>query len=408
MAFEIARFQAVRARTEALAAPLSAEDQVIQSMPDASPTKWHRAHTTWFFEEFVLHRWVPDYQPIDPRYRFLFNSYYEAVGERQPRPQRGMITRPSVSEVAEYRKQIDGRIAQLLDNVTDDADLDATMELGINHEQQHQELLLMDIKNALNANPFHPAYAEQTHQPHSTVGTVRWLEQLGGTVEIGHDGHGFAFDNEGPRHKVFLEPFALADRLVTNGDWLDFMADDAYRDAALWLSDGWAHINANRWHAPQYWHRLDGDWQVFTLHGLQPVDRAAPVVHVSYYEADAYARWAGARLPLEAEWERSAGAAPDTTFALEPRPVELGDHMDPEQWFGEVWQWTASPYSAYPRFSPVAGAVGEYNGKFMVDQQVLRGSACITPTGHARRTYRNFYPARARWSYSGVRLARDV
>ena len=402
-------YREVRDRTEELAAPLGPEDQVVQSMPDASPTKWHRGHTTWFFEEFVLSRWAEPYEPFDPRFRYLFNSYYEAVGPRQPRPRRGMITRPSVAEVADYRRAVDERMTETLRG-SDDPDLLATVELGRHHEQQHQELLLMDAKHMLWQNPHRPAYLPQP--PSATAPTpkpIGWVDHPGGLCEIGHEGRRFAYDNEGPRHQHYLQPFQLADRPVTVGEWLDFMEDGGYSRPDLWLSDGWAHLNAEGWDCPDYWDDIDGSWHVFTLSGMVPVDPAAPVVHVSYYEADAYARWAGARLPLEAEWEVVAAdhGDPDTTFALHPR--SLGDAPDTvSQLFGEVWQWTASPYTPYPGFRTAPGAVGEYNGKFMVDQQVLRGSASITSDGHARVTYRNFFPTRSRWAFSGVRLARDV
>lgn len=402
-------FREVRDRTEELSAPLSAEDQVVQSMPDASPTKWHRGHTTWFFEEFVLSRWAAPYQPVDPRFRYLFNSYYEAVGPRQPRPRRGMITRPSVTEVGDYRRAVDERIVDLLTS-NDDPDLLTTVELGRNHEQQHQELLLMDAKHMLWQNPYRPAYLpEAPTAPQATPKPISWVEHPGGLCEIGHAVSGFAYDNEGPRHRRFLEPFQLADRLVTAGEWLEFMQDGGYSRADLWLSDGWAHINAEGWDCPDYWDKIDDTWHVFTLSGMVPVDPAAPVVHVSYYEADAFARWAGARLPLESEWEVVAAAqeAPQHSGALHPGARD-NEATGIAQLYGEVWQWTGSPYTPYPGFRTAPGAVGEYNGKFMVDQQVLRGSASITPAGHARLTYRNFFPTRSRWAFSGVRLARDV
>lgn len=407
----LAGFHAVRDRTEALAAPLSPEDQVVQSMPDCSPVKWHRGHTTWFFEEFVLDRWAAPYERFHPRFQYLFNSYYEAIGARQPRPRRGMITRPSVAEVADYRAAVDAAMSDLLAR-SDDPELLATVELGLNHEQQHQELLLMDVKHLLSQNPLHPQYSPSAVSAEAGAPKpVAWVEHPGGVVEIGHDGTGFAFDNEGPRHQVFLQPFAIADRLVTAGEWLDFMADGGYTRADLWLSDGWAHINAEEWQAPLYWEQVDGVWHVFTLNGLVPVDPAAPVVHISYYEADAFARWSGGRLPTEAEWEVSAAVVGDVdpTFGLHPAPL---DTDIPEgslaQLFGHVWQWTSSAYAPYPGFRTAPGAVGEYNGKFMVDQQVLRGSASITSDGHARLTYRNFFPTRSRWAYSGMRLAKDA
>lgn len=400
------RFEAVRAWTEHLAAPLSPEDQVVQSMPDASPTKWHRGHTTWFFEEFVLSQ-APGYQPVDPAYRFLFNSYYEAVGPRQPRPRRGLITRPDVHRVGAFRQVVDERILAVL---ADDPspDVAALIELGTHHEQQHQELLLMDIKHALAQNPARPAYADDPVGPPTTATSgLTFTGHDGGLVDIGHDGRGFAFDNEGPRHRTWLDPFALADRLVTNGEWMAFMADEGYARPELWLSDGWATVQAQDWRAPLYWQcDQDGRWQQLTLTGMHPVSPAVPVVHISYYEADAYARWAGLRLPTEAEWEVVASTAdPAHQPGLHPRPANGGGMT---QLFGEVWQWTASPYTPYPGFRPVEGAVGEYNGKFMVDQHVLRGSACITPVDHARATYRNFYPSAARWPFTGLRLAADA
>jgi ergothioneine biosynthesis protein EgtB len=361
----------VRQLTEQLAAPLSAEDQTVQSMPDVSPTKWHRAHTTWFFETFVVQ---PD-EPFDPAFRYLFNSYYEAVGPRHARAERGLVTRPGIEEIARYRAHVDRAV---LDGALDHP----LLELGLHHEQQHQELLLMDILHVLSCNPTQPAYGALPWSP-SGAGAPGWIEHDGGIVTIGHDGDGFAFDNEGPRHDVLLQPFRVASSLVTNREWLAFVDDGGYERAELWMSEGWAQ----RYDAPLYWHREGDEWLAFGFDGLQPLDLDAPVVHVSWFEADAYARWAGARLPLEAEWE-----------AVAPERGTGG-------WYGAAWQWTASPYTPYPGFAPAAGAVGEYNGKFMVNQQVLRGSASVTPPGHARRTYRNFFPAAARWAFSGVRLA---
>ena len=389
----------VRGLTEALAEPLSAEDQTIQSMPDVSPTKWHRAHTTWFFETFLLQPHLPGYQPIDERYGFLFNSYYEAVGPRHARTERGLLSRPGIDEIAVYRAHVDAAMGDLL--ATDRAPLDL-VELGLHHEQQHQELVLMDIKHVLSVNPLRPAY-RAARRPTGEAPSLGWIVHDGGLVDIGAT-DGFAFDNETPRHRQWLEPFALADRLVTCGEWLDFMADDGYHRPELWLSDGWATICADNWEAPAYWEAVNG-WQVFTLAGQRPVDRDEPVCHVSYYEADAFARWAGARLPTEAEWEAVAAAQP-----VDGRLLDL-DVLHPapatgDQLYGDVWEWTASPYSPYPGFQPAPGAVGEYNGKFMVNQHVLRGGSCLTPLGHVRPTYRNFFPPAARWAMSGVRLAR--
>jgi ergothioneine biosynthesis protein EgtB len=427
------RYLEVRALTEAIAAPLSAEDQTAQSMPDVSPTKWHRAHTTWFFEEFLLGPHLAGYQVFDPAFRYLFNSYYEAVGSRHPRAQRGVITRPGIDGVAAYRRHVDAAMGHLL---TDPAGLPADVadlvELGLHHEQQHQELALMDIKHVLAANVTDPVYrADPEHDPTAEPGPTgppTWFEHPGGAVEIGHATAGFAFDNEQPRHCVHLVPFALATRPVTCGEVLAFMADDGYRRAELWLSDGWATASTERWEAPLYWHRESGDrWSVFTLSGRRPVDPREPVVHVSYYEADAIARWSGARLPTEAEWEAVAAGRPATGSLLDldaghghlhPRaaPTAWGAEVAPTvpqappvgQLFGDVWEWTASAYLPYPGFRTAPGAVGEYNGKFMVNQHVLRGGSCITPTGHVRATYRNFFPPAARWAFSGLRLARDL
>ncbi|WP_240623234.1 ergothioneine biosynthesis protein EgtB [Brevundimonas lutea] len=405
----IARFRTVRDRSLGLAAPLSPEDQQVQSMPDVSPTKWHLAHTTWFWETFLLKPYLEGYTSPDGRFDYLFNSYYEAIGSRHPRAERGLISRPSCDEVVAYRRHVDDAMTTLLADPparhTDE--IAGRTEIGLNHEEQHQELLLMDIKHVLSMNPLSPAYARSA--PHEVQPTrdPDWVRFDGGLVEIGHDGDGWAFDNEGPRHKVWLEPFALADRLVTVGDWLSFIEDDGYHRAELWLSDGWAVVQAEQWRAPLYW-REDGEaWSLFSLTGQHPLNPAEPVCHVSFYEADAFARWSGRRLPTEAEWEvATAAMAADSGPALHPRPAEPTPGL--RQMQGEVWQWTASPYVAYPRYRPAEGALGEYNGKFMSNQMVLRGGACVTPPGHARATYRNFYPPAARWPFTGLRLADDV
>jgi ergothioneine biosynthesis protein EgtB len=395
----IERYHEVRSLTERLAEPLSAEDQTVQSMADTSPTKWHRAHTTWFFETFVLERFAPGYVAFDPSYRFLFNSYYEAVGPRHARPDRGVITRPGIAEVATYRQHVD---VELSDFVYCGApDIAANLiELGLHHEQQHQELLLMDIKHMLSRNPRRPVYGcvpwhatRSVQSPQASPPGDHWVSSPGGQVDIGHDGQGFGFDNETPRHTVLLQPYEISRNLTTCDEWRGFIDDGGYERPELWLSDGWAAVQAQGWHCPEYWFEVEGDWFVHELDAVSPVDSAAPVMHVSFYEADAFARWAGARLPLEAEWEAAA-----------PAP----DDEDAAGWYGSVWQWTASPYVAYPGFRPAAGAVGEYNGKFMVNQHVLRGSCLATPPGHARRTYRNFFPPAARWPFTGVRLARDA
>jgi ergothioneine biosynthesis protein EgtB len=410
------RFEEVRTFTEALAAPLSAEDQTVQSMADVSPTKWHRAHTTWFFETFLLSA-QSGYTPVDSDYGFLFNSYYEGVGPRHARPQRGLLTRPGIEEIGAYRRQIDEAMAGFLDRSLD-ADTAWLAVLGLNHEQQHQELLLMDIKHVLSLNPTEPAYSSPPTAGGgaATTSAPRWIEHAGGVVPVGNDSDSFAFDNEGPLHEVLLRPFALRSTLVTCGEWLEFIADGGYERAELWMSDGWGTINVQGWKAPEYWHKADdAGWRVHTLTGVRPVDPAEPVCHVSWYEADAFARWAGCRLPSEAEWEVLAtrrdyplqGLDSDGLKGpgLHPRPPDAAH--DPEQWTGAVWQWTASSYGPYPGFVPAAGAVGEYNGKFMVNQQALRGGACITPAGHTRLTYRNFFYPSARWPFCGLRLAVD-
>jgi len=380
----VEHFLAVRRLTEQLAAPLSAEDQTVQSMPDASPTKWHLAHTTWFFETFVLRPHARDYRMFDPAYEYLFNSYYEAVGARHPRPQRGMITRPGVEKILAYRRHVSDAMADLL--TSGDNWIDELVELGLHHEQQHQELLLMDAKHLLAQNPLRPAY-QTIAEPKAEVQPLAWREFEGGMVEIGHDGAGFAFDNEGPRHRVWLEPFALAARPVSCGEYLAFMEDGGYRRPEFWLSAGWDCVDQRGWQAPLYWEREGEGWQVFTLSGMNPIDPARPVCHVSAYEAAAYAKWADKRLPREQEWETGAGAV---------------------EGIGQVWEWTASPYVAYPGYREPAGAIGEYNGKFMANQMVLRGGCAATPAGHMRTTYRNFFPPDARWMFGGLRLAEDL
>src|SRR5579862_7376510 len=413
-----ARYRRVRAQTEHLAAPLSPEDQTVQSMPDVSPTKWHRAHTSWFFETFLLEPALPGYQLHHPAYGYLFNSYYEAVGARYPRPQRGLVSRPGAAEIGEYRAHVDAAMEQMLSGDLP-PERSSLIDLGLHHEQQHQELLLMDIKHVLSCNPLQPAYTappeagSPLHRPARP--TRRWLEHPGGSIAIGHDaaGGGFAFDNESPRHTVAQVPFALSSSLVTCGQWADFVADGGYRRPELWLSDGWATVQAERWEAPLYWTQVDDEWWVFTLHGPQRLDPDEPVVHVSYYEADAYAHWTGARLPTEAEWEvvaASAAAGPAAGRFLEPgdSSARLHPTTGGAGLVGEVWQWTSSAYSPYPGFRVAPGAVGEYNGKFMVNQIVLRGGCCVTPADHMRTTYRNFFPPSARWAFAGVRLAADV
>jgi ergothioneine biosynthesis protein EgtB len=408
----------VRAFTEELAAPLSAEDQTVQVVDDVSPTKWHRAHTTWFFETFVLQPHEPAFEPHHPWFGYLFNSYYEQVGERHPRPERGNITRPGIAEIADYRRAVDDRVGKLVAGL-DDATLASVapvIELGLHHEQQHQELLLMDAKFVLGANPMGPTYAPapaDDDRPPGGPGPLGWVGFEGGIVPVGHDpADGFAFDNEGPRHDELLQPYALADRLVTNAEWSAFIDDGGYQRAELWLSDGWYRLRAESWEAPLYWRR-DGDgWETFTLGGHRPLDPDGPVCHVSFYEADAFATWAGRRLPTEAEWEHAATGRPVTgTFAHARRwhPAPAGPvDASVRQLYGDCWEWTGSAYRPYPGYRPPAGAIGEYNGKFMVNQHVLRGGCAFTPEGHVRSTYRNFFPPHTRWHLSGVRLADDV
>ena len=383
------RFAAVRGHSLALAAPLSAEDQCVQSMPDASPTKWHLAHTSWFFEAVVLNRHAPGYRPFDERFSLLFNSYYESLGPRHPRPQRGLLTRPPLAEVHAYRAAVDQAVLAFIEGADADswAAAGPLLELGLQHEQQHQELLLTDIQHALSLNPLQPAM-RGGEAPRVAVADAGWLDHPGGEVAVGHAGSGFAFDNETPRHHLHLQPFAIGRRLVTNAEVQAFIDDGGYRRPELWLSDGWAAVQAHGWAAPLYWR--DGGRR-FTLHGEQPRYADEPALHLSFYEAAAFAEWAGARLPTGFEWEAAAGAA-----------------VPPQQLFGVAWQWTRSSYDPYPRYRPWAGAVAEYNGKFMVGQLVLRGSSLATPAGHARTSYRNFFPPATRWQFSGLRLARDL
>jgi ergothioneine biosynthesis protein EgtB len=399
-------YRAVRQATLDLVAPLSAEDCAIQSMPDASPAKWHLAHTTWFFETFVLQPHVPEYRVFDAAYGYLFNSYYNTIGKRHPRPERGMLSRPSLNEVLAYRRHVDESV---LAAKTLPAGL---LELGLHHEQQHQELILTDLKHLLSRNPLKPAYQKTWPLTPIRARARSWIAFAGGLHEVGHDGAGFAFDNETPRHRVWLEDFEMASHPVTHGDFADFIDDGGYRRPELWLSAGWDMVQARGWQAPEYWELRDGAWHTFTLHGLAPVDRNAPICHASFFEAEAFARWAGARLPTEAEWEVAARGAPLAGNFLESgalHPLALREDPEPgilAQAFGDVWEWTRSDYAPYPGYRPAAGAVGEYNGKFMCGQYVLRGGSCATPASHIRATYRNFFPPEARWQFSGLRLAR--
>jgi len=431
-------FAAIRQETEALAANLTPEDQAIQSMPDVSPTKWHLAHTSWFFETFLLGPFDPAYRVFDPAFAYLFNSYYEAAGPRHPRPERGLLSRPTVDAVGAYRDHVTAAMLRLIEEAGEAVWHQAgpLVELGLQHEQQHQELILMDIKHVFSVNPLLPAY--QAPRPYAVPPALSppdWVDFAGGLDEIGHAGPGFAFDNEGPRHKIWLDPFRLAAHPVCCGDYLEFIAEGGYRRPEFWLSEGWATVQQQGWRAPLYWRGEDGEWRIFTLSGERPVDPAEPVCHVSFYEADAFARWANKRLPTEAEWEVAAldlplagnlgdsghfHPCPDPGSATPTPPspasgggLGRGPAGAPagavlRQMIGDVWEWTASPYVAYPRFRPAAGAVGEYNGKFMSNQMVLRGGAAVTPAGHIRATYRNFFPPAARWAFSGLRLAEDL
>jgi len=382
------RYRAIRGWTEQLAASLTDEDQCVQSMPDASPAKWHRAHTTWFFEQFVLVPFAPNHRVFDADFRYLFNSYYEAVGPRHPRPARGLLTRPSAERVGAFRRHVDVAMLRLLARLPNQAT--ELVELGLQHEQQHQELLLTDMLHAFAQNPLAPPVLPDWHEPVGESGPTRFVACPGGMTRIGLEGLGFCFDNETPAHDVYLPPYRLASRLVRNSEWLAFIADGGYRKATLWMSDGWACAQENGWSAPLHWREREGTWWQMGLSGLAPLDPDAPVRHISWYEADAYARWAGARLPTEAEWEAASGCD------------EIAEQTS------HVWQWTDSAYRPYPGYRPVAGAVGEYNGKFMINQMVLRGGSLATPAGHTRRSYRNFFHPDKRWQFSGVRLARDV
>jgi ergothioneine biosynthesis protein EgtB len=383
------RYPQVRGDTETLAQGLSAEDCALQSMPDASPVKWHMAHTTWFFETFLLERHAQNHEPFHPAFRYLFNSYYNALGEQFARPQRGLLSRPALEDIRRYRAHVDTRVRALLGGKPLPAEALAIVELGLNHEQQHQELIVTDFLHLLSLNPLSPSWNKKTSE-HKKPTPLNFSRFEAGDVEVGHDGAGFAFDNELPRHRQYVAPFEIANRPVSNAEYLAFVEDGGYRRPEFWLSEGWAMVAAQRWERPIYWRAADGTMQEFTLHGLRPLDPAGPVTHISHFEADAYAHWAGARLPTEFEWEVAA----------------------PAMICGDVWEWTSSSYAPYPGFKPGgrenAGAAGEYNGKFMSNQYVLRGGSVATPAGHVRRSYRNFFPSSARWQFSGVRLARDI
>ncbi len=416
-------YRRVRRTTERLAEPLAAEDCVIQTMEDVSPTKWHLAHTSWFFETFALQAWAPSYARYHEGYAYLFNSYYVQAGERHCRDRRGYISRPTVAEVMDYRRHVDEQLVRFMRNADPDAARRAApaITLGIQHEQQHQELILTDVKHVLSVNPLRPVY-QPFESDGGSAGPLTWIPFEAGVYEIGHAGGGFAYDNEGPRHRCFLEDFLLADRPVTNAEYLAFIEDGGYRRPELWLSMGWAAAQERQWTEPFYWERRDGAWQTYTLGGMKPVAPEEPAAHVSYFEADAYARWAGARLPTEQEWEVAATAcaapAEEGHFLedapMHPRPARrapgaAGANGRPllRQGYGDVWEWTRSQYAPYPGYAPAEGALGEYNGKFMCNQFVLRGGSCATPRTHIRPTYRNFFPPDAAWQFTGFRLARD-
>jgi ergothioneine biosynthesis protein EgtB len=422
----LARFHQVRNFTTGLCANLEPEDCVVQSMPDVSPTKWHLAHTTWFFETFILKKFVPGYRAEVPQYAYLFNSYYNAAGDMHRRDLRGLISRPTVKEAQRYRSSIDSHIDDLLSEADEKSldEIEPILVLGIHHEQQHQELLITDIKHVFAQNPLYPIFREQKIDIAPTETTpMRFLDFEEKTVEIGHDGRGFAYDNESPRHRALISAFSLASRPVTNGEYIAFIGDNGYARPELWLSLGWMTVNEQRWQAPLYWAKRDGRWWNFTLSGFRPVDESEPVTHVSYFEADAYANWAGARLPTEFEWEHAALDCPMEGNFVEnegfhPQAlvasardrsadgrIRRGEHL--HQMFGDVWEWTRSAYAPYPGYRAAPGALGEYNGKFMCNQYVLRGGSCATSRTHIRRTYRNFFQPEKRWQFTGIRLARD-
>ncbi len=406
------RYARIRRTTDRLAAPLSVDDCNIQTMPDVSPTKWHMAHTSWFFETFILQPHAPGYRVFHEQFGYLFNSYYEAVGPRHARPRRGTLSRPTWEEVVAYRRHVDAAMQQVLAAGVG-ADLHPLIELGLQHEQQHQELLLTDIKHVLGTNPLRPAYHPEADSPAGTASELSWVSQPEGLVTIGHVGAGFAFDNESPRHKVWLDAFSLARRPVTQGEWLEFIADGGYTTPSLWLSDGWSWVQQNGIEAPLYWHREDSDWRCYRMTGEGPLNPAQPVTHISFYEAAAFAQWAGARLPRETEWEIVAEDLPicgdfQEAGRFDPQPLGPGHpgHAS-DYFFGGVWEWTASSYGPYPGFVAPEGALGEYNAKFMASQMVLRGGSCATPGDHVRPSYRNFFYPHQRWQFTGLRLARD-
>ncbi|MCG6872847.1 MAG: ergothioneine biosynthesis protein EgtB [Gammaproteobacteria bacterium] len=403
------RYRQVRARSERLCEPLVTDDYQLQAIPEVSPAKWHLAHVSWFFETFLLRPGLPAYRLFNERFEYLFNSYYYQVGSMHPRSQRGLISRPTVEEVYAYRAHVDEAMQRLLSGEMDTA-TSARVVLGLNHEEQHQELLLMDLKYNFSINPLRPAYRENDVGAAQSIAAraVRWIPGAAGEQAVGHHGDGFAFDNEGPRHVQLLQPHELADRLVTNGEYREFIDDGGYTRSGHWLADGWGTIRDQGWQAPLYWEQRDGQWWQMTLAGMQPLADSEPVCHLSYYEADAYASWRGLRLPSEAELETRLAAEPVAGNFLEQGALHPRAATDAGQWYGDLWQWSRSSYEPYPGFVPPAGAIGEYNGKFMCNQRVLRGGACVTPRGHVRASYRNFFYPRDRWAFTGLRLARDA
>ncbi len=404
-----ARYSHVRRVSRDICAPLQTEDFVVQSMPDTSPAKWHLAHTSWFFEQFLLKPMLTGYRAFHADFEYLFNSYYQSVGRMHERPQRGLLTRPTVEEVLRYREHVDEHMRKLFRTRPEDERLLSVATLGLNHEQQHQELILTDIKHLFSRNPLLPAYSAGGEESEDAAAPMHFISFEGGVREIGASGKHFCFDNELPRHRTLVEPYALADRLVTNAEYLEFIRDGGYRRPEFWLSDGWSTVQREGWTRPIYW--SEGLDREFTLHGLQPLRGATPACHLSFYEADAFARWAGARLPTEAEWELAAESLPVIGNLLNSgalHPVAAGVQPGLKQMFGDVWEWTSSPYVAYPGYQAPPGALGEYNGKFMCNQVVLRGGSCVTPADHIRATYRNFFYADARWQFMGVRLARNL